>query len=442
MQVRTFTKGASLVLALGLLAWGCSDDNGTNPPPNGGNGNGEENVITGSDCCASGVTLNLTAGETYTLRGSVVVEDGGTLNIPAGTLILGDADVQPTSLIVRIGGTLNATGTANNPVVFTSSRHETNPARGDWGGVVLNGESQCNFNSLPGEECIGEGNSGPYGGDVLDDDSGTLSYVRIEYAGYEVSLGNELNGLTMNGVGSGTQIDHIQAHFGLDDGIEWFGGTVSANYLVVSGASDDSFDYSTGWAGMGQFWVAQQDPGDADNGFEIDGNEEDGDATPFTDPQICNVTLIGGGPGSAGGESTNGILFRRGTAGTVRNVIIEGFNVGLDIDNSPTEDRVNLTHSTIWSSRTGDFADDDDGIDEEAWFTDAARSNRQVDPDLADAFNRIDPDFRPNAGSAALTGAFDCTATDPFFAATPYLGAFDPDAAQWIDGWTKEDWSQ
>ncbi|WP_419940424.1 hypothetical protein [Candidatus Palauibacter sp.] len=243
------------------------------------------------------------------------------------------------------------------------------------GGVVLNGRSNCNF---PSDECVGEGNSGPYGGTITDDDSGQLSYVRIEYGGLEVSFGNELNGLTLNGVGSGTQLDHIQSHYGSDDGIELFGGTVDLKYAYVTGASDDSFDYSTGWQGRGQFWAAQQDPHDADNGFEVDGNEENFDAEPFTDPDIYNVTLVG------------------------------------DESDAP--------------------------IDEEAlWSTDGWGNVAGVDPLLVNPFNLGMPDFRPAAGSPLTDGYAEPPAGGDFFEAVDYIGAFAPGMPQWIEGWTTQD---
>ena len=115
-------------------------------------------------------------------------------------------------------------------------------------------------------------------------------------------------------MGAGTEIHHVQTNVGLDDGIEFFGGTVDLKYALVTNASDDSFDYSTGWQGRGQFWIAQQNPDDADNGFEVDGNEDDYNATPFTAPTIYNVTLVGNGPGGDGGEKSDiGLLLRRGS---------------------------------------------------------------------------------------------------------------------------------
>ncbi|MGH7541229.1 MAG: hypothetical protein ACRELC_09535 [Gemmatimonadota bacterium] len=424
-------KRLGLALAVMLaasVATACSDDENVIAPPPPPPSNGDVEL---SGTLASSTTLD--ADETYLIRGPFIVPDGLTLTIPPGTLLEGDVNTTGSALIVRQGGRLVAQGTADSPIVFTSSNPPGQRARGDWGGVVLNGRSLCNF---PADQCIGEGNSGPYGGTVLDDDSGILSYVRIEYAGFEVSFGNELNALTLNGVGRGTELHHIQAHFGSDDGIEFFGGTVDLKYAIVTGASDDSFDYSTGWQGRGQFWIAQQDPDDADNGWEVDGNEEDFDATPLTDPLIYNVTLIGKGAGGTPGESTRGILFRRGTAGDVYNVIIQGFEVGIDVDNAETVDRVTLQNSIFFGNGVS-FEEEspDDGIDEAAWTQQAAFNNRiGVDTGLADPFNRAAPDFRPQAGSAALSG-FATPPSDGFFDSVDFVGGVSPDGAPWYEGW-------
>lgn len=385
-------------------------------------------------------TRTLSADTTYTLLGVVVVDDGGRLNIPAGTLIYGSTDIQPTALIVRQGGLLYSEGTETDPVVFTSPA--SSPAPGDWGGVVLNGRSICNF---PADDCIGEGASGPYGGDVLDDNSGRLVYTRIEYAGYEVSFGNELNALTLNGVGSDTEIHHVQTHAGSDDGFEWFGGTVDAKYLLATDISDDSFDFSTGWRGRGQFWIAQQNPDDGDTGYEVDGNEDDFDAAPWTNPMVYNVTLVGKGANGAGGtagESTTGMLLRRGTAGIYANHIVIGFGTqGFDVDNAETvarstADSLNVINSIVFSNAVN-FATDSDGIDEEAWFTDASRNNQVADPLLTNPFDRANPDFRPGAGSPA-TGNGATPPADGWFDATDFIGAVAEGAIEWYKAaWTR-----
>ena len=382
----------------------------------------------------------LNADTTYFIRGILTVAEGGVLRIPAGTLLLGDVEVTPSALIVRRGGQIFAEGTADAPIVFTSSAPVGERRRGDWGGVVLNGRSICNF---PADDCVGEGSSGAYGGDQLDDNSGILRYVRIEYAGYEVSFGNELNALTLNGVGSGTEISHIQVHYGSDDGIEWFGGTVNVKYALATGISDDSFDYSTGWAGKGQFWIVQQDPADADFGWEIDNNENDYDATPRTAPTVFNVTLIGGGEDGSATESPAGVLYRRGAAGDIANMIITGFKTGLDIDNAETLARCQSGDLTmrgflIYGNVNEDLAGDD-ALQQQCAAEDGF-DLRYEDAQLADAFNREAPDFRPAAGSPATTGAVAVPAGDDFFTEVDFIGAVAPGGEEWYTGWTT--WAQ
>lgn len=383
----------------------------------------------------SGVrTLN--ADSVYILRGIVIVKNGGELRIPAGTLLKGDVATQPTALVVRTGGKLYSEGTADAPVVFTSSSPEGERRPGDWGGIVINGRSLCNF---PKEQCVGEGSSGTYGGTDKDDDSGRIVYTRIEFAGFEVSFGNELNALTLNGVGAGTEIHHVQANVGLDDGIEFFGGTVDLKYALVTNASDDSFDYSSGWQGRGQFWIAQQDPNDADNGFEVDGNEDDYNATPYTNPLLYNVTLVGNGPGGdSGDESDVGLLVRRGAAGRIYNTVVVGFgDQGLDVDNGETLSNGLELRNSVLAENKAPFSTDDDGIDEAAFFNNADWNNRVLEGSamLAAPFDRDAPDFTPLAGSPLLTGA----ATPPddgFFTVVDFVGAAAPGGDKWWMGWT------
>ena len=386
----------------------------------------------------------LDAALEYIITGIVTVEDGASLTIPAGTELRGSVTVQPSALMVRKGGQIFANGTAADPVVFTSDAPVGSRARGDWGGVVINGRSICNFLTQPDplSECVGEGASGPYGENppVLDDDSGALTYTRIEFAGYEVSFGNELNALTMNAVGSGTEIHHVQTHYGSDDGFEWFGGTVDVKYALATGISDDSFDYSTGWQGRGQFWIAQQDPNDADNGFEVDGNENDATAQPYTDPIIYNVTLVGKGVDGAGGtagESTNGMLLRLGTSGDIYNAIVMGFGTsGIDIDNTETTAQGLTVNNSIIGLNAVEISGDGDSVDDVAFVTAFGTNQIDVDPELADPFDRTAPDFRPEAGSPALAD-FAVPPSDGFFDAVDFIGGADPDeATPWYTGWT------
>lgn len=430
-----FSRGrfAPFVAALAVTLAACGEDTVI---PGGGPPEGDE-VLSG--IITTDVTLD--ASLVYVITGVVYIEDGASLTIPAGTTLVGSTSVVPSAVLVRQGGQIFSNGTAAEPVVFTSGRPVGSRERGDWGGIVINGRSICNFltQASPQSECVSEGVSGEFGANppVLDDDSGVMTYTRIEFAGYEASFGNELNALTLNAVGSGTDLHHIQAHFGLDDGFEWFGGSVNLKYALATGISDDSFDYSTGWQGYGQFWIAQQDAADpeADQGFEVDGNENDSDATPYTDPMIYNVTLVGGGPGA--GNSDVGMLFRLGAAGDVRNAIVMGFqDAGFDIDNTETVGRVALQNSII-GLNASDASGDGDGIDDAAILADGAWNNQiGVDPMLVDPYDTAAPDFRPDTGSPALTG-FSAVPADPFFTTVDYIGAADPtESVPWYTGWT------
>src|SRR5687768_3503304 len=225
----------------------------------------------------------------YVLRGAVFVRDGGTLNIQAGTRIIGESGSVGT-LIISQGGRINAIGTREQPIVFTSDQPIGSRQRGDWGGIILNGRAPINFES---GEAAGEGDTGVYGGNNPNDNSGILRYVRVEFSGVEFSPDNELNGIAFQGIGRATQVDHIQAHMSRDDALEWFGGTVDVKHAVASNAADDAFDWTFGWSGRAQFIAIHQRGDDADNAIEADNNEFNNNALPRSNPQIYNITMCG-----------------------------------------------------------------------------------------------------------------------------------------------------
>jgi hypothetical protein len=441
-----FARGRSiaLVAAFGLLGAACGDDDGTGP------GVCVSDVVGGRLCGEISTALTLDPAVTYTIEGVTAVTSGGSLTIPAGTLIQGSTSQVPSALIVAQGGQIFSNGTAADPVVFTSDLPAGSRSAGDWGGVVVNGRSICNFLTQPNplSQCVTEGVPGSYGANppILNDNSGTIRYTRIEFAGYEASPGNELNALTLNGVGSGTTLEYIQTHQGLDDGFEFFGGTVNLKYALATAISDDSFDYSTGWSGYGQFWIAQQDPANAesDQGFEVDGNENEPTATPFTDPMIWNVTLVGGGAGAA--NSDVGILLRLGTAGTISNAIVMGFqDAGIDIDNPETvTNGAGMQYSIVSDDNAESVQNDDESADGEVAVDDAAvvaawtMVTLDTDPELANPYSLTSPDFQPMAGGNAATHAAAAAPAAAFFTAATYLGAVDPAAAGpfWYEGWT------
>jgi len=260
-------------------------------------------------------TQTLTAGLPYLIKGQTFIPSGVTLTIPAGTVIKGDKASKGV-LIVQPGGKLIANGTAASPVVFTSAQAAGERDRGDWGGIVMLGDAWVNQAALPAIEGITPtqtfGNiTSPSTNEAQN--AGTLTYVRIEYAGIELTPNNETNSLTMGGVGSGTTIDNVQVSFGGDDGFEWFGGTVNTSYLASILNQDDSFDWDFGWRSENQFWVAVQEQGfDLSNrGFESDGAHNlNLTAEIFSRPQIYNLTLVGStAAGTANSTDHNAMFF-------------------------------------------------------------------------------------------------------------------------------------
>ncbi len=376
------------------------------------------------------VQFTLTPDADYLLRGAVFVEGGATLTIEAGVHIYGEQATNGT-LIIAQGSQIIAEGTASAPIVMTSDAFEGSYARGQWGGLIINGNAPTNQGVT-----FGEGDTGAFGGDNPTDSSGVLRYVRIEYAGIEFSPDNELNGIAFQGVGSGTVVEHVQVHMNQDDGIEMFGGTVNLKYVLVTGARDDSFDWTDGWTGKAQFLVVQQYGDDADNGFEVDNSSKDNEAQPRSAATIYNATLIGD---PSGPESDSGLLIREGAAGTFANLIVTGFNKrGLDINTEASHAQANsgqlvVKNSIFFENREGNFGDekDDDRFDE-AGFA-AANDNVETDPNLADPFNKSAPNFTPGTGANVVTPA--SPPNDGFFEQVDFIGGVNP-SNDWTIGWT------
>jgi hypothetical protein len=272
-----------------------------------------------------------------------------TLTIEAGTVILGKKGTPGGALIIQRGSKLVAIGTVDKPIVFTSDQAIGNRVPGDWAGVVLCGQSANNIKGststgLDGVEEL-EGAYGAYHGGgtspILDDNSGTLKYVRIEYAGYPINPNQEVNGLTFGSVGSGTTIDYVQVTYANDDSYEWFGGTVNPKHLIALKGIDDDFDTDNGFSGKVQFGLGIRAAGIADqsgsNGFECD-NDANGTAnTPFTSAEFSNMTIIGGKATNATTidiQFQNGAQIRRNAKQKIFNSIITAYPNGLYIDNA------------------------------------------------------------------------------------------------------------
>jgi hypothetical protein len=300
-----------------------------------------------------------TANKIYRLKGFVRVGEElvagtvtkiGNLTIEAGTTIIGDIATKGT-LVVHRGSKLNAVGTAAAPIVFTSGQPVGARNPGDWGGVVLCGKATNN----QGVNIELEGAyKGFHGGSTNNDNSGTLKYVRIEYAGVPIIPNAEINSLTMGSVGSGTTIEYVQASYGLDDSFEWFGGTVNGKYLIAYKGTDDDFDCDFGWTGTVQFALGYRDgnlaDGSGSNGFEVDNDAAGSANTPFTAPTFANVSIIG--PRSSNTSFVdlnfqNGLQLRRNNKIKIYNTFVTGYPTGLYIDSQRGSAKTNAANGDL-----------------------------------------------------------------------------------------------
>ncbi len=435
------------------------------------------------------ITANTTwtSDNVYFLRGFVNVASGATLTIQPGTIIKGggvDDDPagqkQAGTLIILQGAKLEAAGTAQQPIVFTSNKAAGQRNYGDWGGVVLIGKAPHN---RPGNQQPEGGIGGQLGTfNEPTDNSGTLRYVRIEFGGVALTsaANSEINGLTLYGVGSGTTIDHVQVSYSGDDSFEWFGGTVNAKYLVAYRGFDDDFDTDWGYTGKVQFGVSLRDPQVADqsrsNCFESDnfaaGENAAGvpltanNGLPLTQPTFANISafLTSGTPSVASTSSTGGsgsyqsaMHLRRNTAISIINSVFVGWPEGLRLDGTTTGTLANATNGslevqgvTVANSLTavlgaGNITNDQAST----YFNLAARKNTVVaSSDLpglllngASFALTSTPNFAPQAGSALLVSGNAITGGkvgDSFFTSAPYRGAFNG-TDNWLSGWTNFD---
>ena len=272
-------------------------------------------------------TTTWTSDKKYLLDGLVFVNDGQSLTIEPGTVIRGKTGQgeNASGLIVARGGEIFAEGTSEKPIVFTCEGDDLEGsvpvfAKGLWGGLIILGNAKLNneFNEAHIEGIPIAEPRGVYGGNDDEDNSGVLKYISIRHGGTNLGEGNEINGLTLGGVGSGTTIEYIEVISNYDDGVEFFGGTVNSKHLVVAFNGDDAFDYDLGFSGKGQFWLAIQDPAEGDLIFECDGGQDPELGLPYSLPIIFNGTFIGRGT-----HITNRALqFSRNAGGCIANSII------------------------------------------------------------------------------------------------------------------------
>jgi hypothetical protein len=280
--------------------------------------------------------LVLEEGKDYVLTEALIMREGTTLTIPAGTVIKANVGSDVYVAIVQ-GAKIIAEGTSSEPIVFTSN--VPTPNAGDWGGLILLGKAP--INSVVGGDSTSTSEIGglPYGGSDVEDNSGIIRYVRVEYSGGAADASSENNGFSFYGVGNGTTIEYIQSFEGKDDGIEFFGGTADASYISIVGAQDDSLDWTEGFSGtLSNIYI--EHGVEHDKGIEADGYNTDigNNSNPqfFSKPTINNVVILG--RGSANGNEA--VRLRAGTQGIFTNILIIGFEEGFDLDgdlgDSPT----------------------------------------------------------------------------------------------------------
>ena len=405
------------------------------------------------------VTANITAnttwtsGNTYHLKAQIYVTNNAVLTIEPGVVIRGDHTAAGAGLFVTKGSKVNAIGTATSPIVFTSDNAAGSRNKGDWGGVILLGKGSYNSNNgVNNIEGITASADTQYGGGTTPDDndnSGTLKYVRIEFAGYVYAANQEINGLTFGAVGRGTTIDYVQVSHANDDSFEWFGGSVNCKHLIAFRGLDDDFDTDFGYNGNVQFCLSVRDPNIADNptagstseGFESDNNAAGDSATPFTSAIFSNCTMIGpsyrttltNGGTMPTGAYKRAARIRKNSKLKIFNSIFMDYVEGLHVDNSGSAPNgaselnalnnelkfknnilagITTVAKIVQISTTGTHAT---GFDITTWFNNS--NNTGLATPISNAgilvlpYNTADGsvytglDYRPGSASIAATGA-------------------------------------
>lgn len=308
------------------------------------------NYPTTNATLSGDITTNTTldASKIYLISGNVYVKSGATLTIPEGTVLRGDKASKATIIVTR-GSKINAQGSVNKPIVFTSNQEVGDRDYGDWGGIIILGKAKVN--PTGGVATIEGGinnanNDGEYGGIDDNDNSGVLSFVRVEFPGIAYQPNNEINGISMGGVGKGTKFDHCQISYSGDDAIEWFGGSVDAKYLITYRNWDDDYDCDFGFTGRIQYGFTMRDPAIADasgsNGFEVDNDGTGSTNTPFTAPIFSNITLLGPKVFNTTIASNykRAVHQRRNSRISIFNSVLAGYPTGWLVDAQTTYDEV------------------------------------------------------------------------------------------------------
>ncbi|MEG1617493.1 MAG: hypothetical protein RR202_07240 [Bacteroidales bacterium] len=429
---------------------------------------------------------------TYLLKGWCYVTKGSQLTIEPGTIIKGDKETK-ASLIVEPGGKLIAQGTKTQPIVFTSEAAPGNRRPGDWGGLIICGNGLNNKvkQQIEGGPRTEHGNVD--GISKEDDNSGILSYVRVEFAGYPFKTDQEINGITFGSVGSGTKVDHVQVSYSNDDSFEWFGGSVNCKHLVAYHGWDDDFDTDNGFSGKLQYLLSVRNPKIADtslsNGFESDNNSTGGTENPYTSCTFSNVTFVGPigqdpafentssyidagnmNPlnGSKTGTFQSAIQVRRNSRLNCFNSVAMGYPVGLIVENDKgsttqswaeegalnlenivfaqmgiTGSDVNKTWKDVYSNDAGKNVDESRISFSHDFFV--KQNGNKVVNSIADLKIKqpnslnASPNYGPMSGSPLLNAASFQNPKLAGFENVSYIGAFRDENDDWMSGWTNFD---
>ncbi|MBL7950571.1 MAG: hypothetical protein JNM62_02525 [Flavobacteriales bacterium] len=417
----------------------------------------------------------LTCNNVYTLDTRVYVDNGQDLFVEPGTVVKANSNVGAAhAIIVTRGGQIWANGSESCPIIFTAAADPLDGTysvqnRGQWGSLIVLGRAYTNKRTADGDatatatngvgtiEGLAAGDNrhlygSPVGSEVNEDNSGVLRYVSLRHGGQVIGANNEINGLTLGGVGSGTTIDHVEVIANLDDGFEFFGGTVSAKYLVAMHCDDDYIDYDQGWNGKLQFVYGVQGPDNGggalnqgDNGIEADGDDAATNAANGgipSNPNIYNATFI------ARNLNDEGIEAKERTQGTIVNSVFARFAQGLNmttavetvwnggqfnVKNCTFQEvtnplRINSVVVSSGAAFTKFTATDGNLVVAANALIDAGYAMTQPGNVLTDRINPV-----PAAGTATSTIA---PPVDGFFTGAKYRGAFQPGAAPWTTGWT------
>lgn len=413
-----------------------------------------DNITSITDDGSGTGTVTWTKEKEYVLQGFVFVNPGQTLTIEPGTVIRAKTGQgkNASALIVARGAKIMAEGTKEEPIIFTVEGDDLDgsipvEARGLWGGVIILGNAQLNseFNESKIEGIPFSESRGIYGGSVNNDNSGIFKYVSIQHGGTNIGEGNEINGLTLGGVGSGTTIEYIEVISNEDDGFEFFGGTVNCKYLAAAFCGDDAFDFDEGYRGKGQFWVGIQAASLGDNLAEHDGGIDPIYGEPFCIPEIYNATYIGNGQLS----SSNLMTFSDDAGGKYYNSIFVSQLQGVEIEytdgyndsynqfeneNLVFENNIffnieNNNSSLIlsaFSEAGGDLSDQQLVL--KNYFT--LTGNTVSDPGLV--ISETDFDIVPSKDVETDLADYP----DEWFDIVTYKGAIDPSGYNWLDGWS------